>query len=132
MPEAGFFRKRGCSCDPVPAHSPTMPSRTVAIIGSGSAGIVAALSMKREFGEDVDVHVYAQFKSFNMSQGVELTLGPPFQIVMKALGHDVEAVIRESSCESRTKHLHWDHKLEAVLPEGEGGKKTLRFPTARR
>ncbi|CAE7725232.1 unnamed protein product [Symbiodinium sp. CCMP2592] len=167
--------------------------RTVAIIGTGSAGLVTAISMKREFGDDVDVHVYDQFKSFNMSQGVELSLGPPFQIVMKALGHDVEAVTRESACESRTtvvrdsageripfveemlnsadeglvgktpegdlvtyphlqisrgvymsilqdeffkamggkdaasKHLHWDHKLEAVLPEGEGGKKTLRF-----
>ena len=167
--------------------------RTVAIIGTGSAGMVTALSMKREFGDDVDVHVYDQFKSFKMSQGVELALSPPFQIVMKALGHDVEAVMKECTCQTHTivvrdsagdripfveemmnsvdeggvgktpegdvvkfptlqisrgvymsilqdeffkamggkdaasKHLHWDHKLEAVLPEGEGGKKTLRF-----
>ncbi|CAE7236941.1 BNA4 [Symbiodinium sp. KB8] len=80
--------------------------RKVAIIGTGSAGMVTALSLKREFGDDVDIHVYDQSKSFNLSQGVELSPGPPFQIVMKALGHDVEAVMKEYACEHNTATVH--------------------------
>ncbi|CAE7240712.1 BNA4 [Symbiodinium microadriaticum] len=80
--------------------------RKVAIIGTGSAGMVTALSTKREFGDDVDIHVYDQSKSFNLSQGVELSPGPPFQIVMKALGHDVEAVMKEYACEHNTATVH--------------------------
>lgn len=68
--------------------------------------MVTALSLKHEFGDDVDIHVYDQSKSFNLSQGVELSPGPPFQIVMKALGHDVEAVMKEYACEHNTATVH--------------------------
>lgn len=61
--------------------------KKIAIIGTGIAGIVQALALVKQFGASVTIDIFEKEKYFKISQGVELSVGPGFQIVMQALGY---------------------------------------------
>jgi 2-polyprenyl-6-methoxyphenol hydroxylase-like FAD-dependent oxidoreductase len=72
-----------------------MGKKKIAIIGAGTAGMVQAMAFSKLLGDTVEVCIFEQHAYFDLSRGVELVIGPAFQIVMQALGHDMSVSLQQ-------------------------------------
>ena len=68
----------------------TIVKNKIAIIGAGTGGLFAAISLIKKFGDKIDVTVFEKYPHFDLEKGVELSVGPIFQLAMLEMGMDVK------------------------------------------
>lgn len=64
----------------------------IAIVGAGTAGLMQAIALMRQFGENVKISLFEKHNASEWEQrGIELAVGPAFQIACRYLGMRIES-----------------------------------------